>query len=189
MSNDKIHVFINRNKYELHGHTHTGRALKEVASIPLGDVLFLQKPGDDEVIANDASVRLKNGDHLHSQPPADYGDEKRYGNIAELPQPDGWKFIIYTGFQVPPEYRPHVVRLLVKLPPTFPDAQPDMFWISPSVVVGSTGASPMGAAMEALLGEQWQRFSWHLAAGAWRPGVSDMRDYLRCILARFERRN
>lgn len=189
MPNDKIHVFINRTKYDLDSPVQTGRALKELAAIPLGDVLFLQQPKDDEVIGNDTVVTLKNGDHLHSQPPADYGDERRYDSLVELPQPDRWRFMIFNSFQIPDAYRPNLVRLLVKLPPAFPDAQPDMFWISPSVTVDATGASPMGASVENLLGEPWQRFSWHLAAGAWRPGISDLRDYLRCVLARFERRN
>ena len=189
MANDKIHVFINRTKYDLASATHTGRALKELAGIAQGDVLFLQQPGDDVVVANDSTITLKNGDHLHSQPPADYGDGQRHGAVTDLAQPNGGRFLIYSDFQIPPEYRPSSVRLLVKLPPTFPDAQPDMFWISPSVVVAATGASPMGTSVEELLGQPWQRFSWHLAAGAWRPGVSELRDYLRCIIGRFERRN
>jgi hypothetical protein len=63
------------------------------------------------------------------------------------------------------------------------------FWIQPQVVVAATGASPGGTTMETLLGQTWQRFSWHLAAGAWRAGVSDLRDFLRCIIGRFERRD
>ena len=68
-----IHVFINKQKYKLEHAVQTGSALNNCAGIPLSDVLFLQRPGDDEVIGNDAKVTLKNGDHLHSQPPADYG--------------------------------------------------------------------------------------------------------------------
>ena len=68
-----VHVLINKKKYELQNPVQTGASLKQVAGIPPTDVLFLQASGDDEVIANDAAVTLKNGDHLHSQPPADYG--------------------------------------------------------------------------------------------------------------------
>src|SRR5690349_8367542 len=74
MSHHKsIHIFINKRKFELDNPVQTGASLKQLAGIPLQDVLFLQSHGDDEVIANDAKVTLKNGDHLHSQPPADYG--------------------------------------------------------------------------------------------------------------------
>ena len=41
--------------------------------------------------------------------------------------------------------------------------------------------------LENILGRDWQRFSWHLAGGAWKPGVSTLRDFLRCIAARFLR--
>ena len=68
-----IHIFINKRQYEIHDPVQTGASLKQLAGIPLNDVLFLQRPGEDEVIPNDKKITLKNGDHLHSQPPADYG--------------------------------------------------------------------------------------------------------------------
>jgi len=185
----RIHVFINRKKYELDDQVQTGRALKELAGIPLTDVLFLEQPGDDLVVANDAKITLRNSAHLHSQPAADYGDEQRHGDVQELRQPGGWTFVVYRDFRLPSEFRPDKVDLLVKLPPTFPDAAPDMFWTLPQVTVASTGTSPRGTTMETLLGKPWQRFSWHLAAGTWRAGVSDLRDFLRCVIGRFERRD
>jgi hypothetical protein len=57
------------------------------------------------------------------------------------------------------------------------------------VTVASGGASPRGTTTENLLNAPWQRFSWHLSPGAWRPGVSTLRDFLRCIIGRFERRD
>lgn len=184
-----IHIFIDRKKFELHDPVQTGHSLKELAGIPLGDVLFLDQPGDDLVIKNEAKVTLKDRAHLHSQPAADYGDEQRYREVSELPQPDGWTFLVYRDFQIPAEYRPDRVDVLVKLPPTFPDAAPDMFWVSPHVTVASAGVSPRGTTTENVLNASWQRFSWHLSAGAWRPGVSTLRDFFRCIIGRFERRD
>ena len=69
----KIQVFINRKEYYLEDPLQTGTSLKKLADIPLEDVLFLQQPGEDQVIPNETKVTLKDGDHLHSQPPADYG--------------------------------------------------------------------------------------------------------------------
>jgi hypothetical protein len=63
-----IHIFINKKKYEIDNPIQTGASLKNLAGIPLSDVLFLQRPGEDEVIPNDTKITLKNGDHLHSQP-------------------------------------------------------------------------------------------------------------------------
>lgn len=193
-SKHPIHVFINKTKYELESPVATGTALKALAGIVSADVLFLQRPGDDEVVANDGQVTLKNGDHLHSQPPADYGAPAAMDLGAELgvgratvhPGPDSWSFVVLSDFRLPAGYEPSLVRLLIKLPPTFPDAAPDMFWVSPSVRT-SGGALPRATSAERLLGEDWQRFSWHLAADAWKPGVSTLRDFLRCVAARFQR--
>ena len=59
MNQKPIEVFINRKKYHLDDPIQTGTSLKKLAGIPLGDVLFLQQRGEDEVIANEAKVALK----------------------------------------------------------------------------------------------------------------------------------
>lgn len=184
-----IHIVIDRKRFELHDPVQTGQFLKELAGIPLGDALFLDQPGDDLVIKNEAKIKLEDGAHMHSQPAADYGDDQRYREVVELPQPDGWTFMVYRDFQIPSEFRPERVDVLVKLPPTFPDAAPDMFWVSPPVTIGPGATSPRGTSIETVLGAPWQRFSWHLAAGAWRAGVSTLRDFVRCVIGRFERRD
>lgn len=194
-----IHVFINKQKFDLTDPVQTGASLKALAGIALSDALFLQQPGDDLVITNGASVTLKNGSQLHSQPPADYG---ALGATALTPMeladagvdparvsvhagPDNWSYVVISGYQLPAGYLPQTVQLLVKLPPTFPDAAPDMFWVLPAVRAPS-GSAPRATSSERLLGEDWQRFSWHLAAGAWTPGTSTLRDFLRCVASRFQ---
>ncbi len=187
-----ITVTINRVDYRFDERVQTGRSLKERASIALGDVLFRQRPHEDEVIANDTTVKLKRRDCFHSAPPADYGspdlDQASVGfaSFEIVPQPEDWSFLIINDYPVPGAYSPAAVRLLVKLPPTFPDAAPDMFWVSPEVKT-SAGAAPQGTTSEPLLGTSWQRFSWHLLPNAWRPGVSTLRDFLRTVRTRFEK--
>ena len=137
-------------------------------------------------------MTLKNDDHLHSQPPADYGwgAALNAGIPTERatlhPEPGGWQLLVISDFELPGGFQPARVDLLVKLPPGFPDAAPDMFWICPAAHTAS-GNVPRSTMSERLLGRNWRRFSWHLAAGAWKPGVSELRDFLRCIRARFLR--
>lgn len=189
-----IHVFINKTKYELDDPLQTGASLKRLANIKLEDVLFLQAHGEDQVVANDAKVTLKNGDHLHSQPPADYGLDAKQLHDAGIhpsqatiyPQQGGWSFLVVSGYPLPTGFQPGAVDLLIKLPPGFPDAQPDMFWVYPAVKTAN-GRLPRATCMEHLLDKQWQRFSWHLGAGAWQPGVSTLRDFMRCISGRLHR--
>ncbi len=190
----QIHVFINKRKFELDSAVQTGASLKQLAGIALADVLFLQQPGDDQVVANDARVTVKNGDHLHSQPPADYGIASSIlaeagiasERAAIVRQPDGWSFLVISDYEIPSGFQPNRVQLLLKLPPAFPDAAPDMFWVYPEVKAPS-GSLPRATSTERLLDQNWQRFSWHLASGAWKPGTSTLRDFLRCVTARFLR--
>lgn len=196
MQTRTISIFINDRQYELTEATQTGAALKRLAEIPLTDVLFLQQPCEDKVIANEAAITLESCACLHSQPPADYGrgpaiDAEALGATSGfdvLPQPDGWTFVVVHDYALPHGYQPGSVKLLVKLPPLFPEAQPDMFWVAPALKT-SAGAEPAGTSLEQVLGAAWQRFSWHLKPGAWKPGVSTLRDFMRCIRARFERSN
>ena len=195
-----IHVFINKVKYELASPVTTGAALKDLAGLAAADVLFLQQPREDEVIANDQTITLKNGDHLHSQPPADYGaganpeitvalEQELEGHSVTFHQgPDGWTFVVIAGYRLPSGYDRAEVELLVKLAPSYPDAAPDMFWVSPAIHTAS-GALPRATTTERLLGRDWQRFSWHLASGTWAPGIRNMRDFLRAVAARFQRQD
>ncbi|MBI1948533.1 MAG: multiubiquitin domain-containing protein [Deltaproteobacteria bacterium] len=192
----EIHVFINRKRFELKDPVQTGKALKELAGIPLTDVLFLRQPGKDAVIGNDEKVKLKDGDHLYSQPAADYGNASlQVSSVLDglegftlQRQPDGWTFAIHDAYELPDAYLPRVVRLLVKLPPTFPDAAPDMFFVTPILRV-MNGGPPRGTSATNILGQAWQQFSWHLKPGAWMPGVSTFRDFMRCVRSRLEKRD
>lgn len=193
----KIQVFINRKQYHLEDPTQTGTSLKKLADVPLEDVLFLQQRGEDEVIANETKITLKDGAHLHSQPAADYGsppaDLLRDAGVAPERlslhhEAAGWIFLIISDYLLPVGFTPNRVQLLVKLPPGFPDAAPDMFWLRPAVRTAN-GCLPRSTCNERLLGNEWQRFSWHLSSGAWTPGVSNLRDFLRCVAARFFRKD
>ncbi len=191
-----IRIYINKVEYRIDSPKQTGKSLKKLAGIPACDVLFLEGPCEDQVIKDDAEVVLRECDRLHSQPPANYGftrnlvaeagiDEER---VSVHPQPGGWHFIVISGFRLPDGYSPEVVELLVKLPPLFPDAPPDMFWVRPAVTLAN-GRLPRSTTNENLLGGPWQRFSWHLVAGAWKPGSSTFRDFMRCVHGRLLRRD
>lgn len=69
-----VTVTINDAPYEFHNPHQNGRSLKAHAGIPTTDVLFLDRPGEDEVIPDDARITLKCEDHFHSSPPANYGN-------------------------------------------------------------------------------------------------------------------
>lgn len=187
-----VTVKINRKEYTFADRHQTGQSLKASAGIPLTDVLFLDRPHEDEVIPNDKKVTLHRDQCFHSEPPANYGSpidaaSVGFARFELLPQPDGWKYLVVHDYPIPDGYAPKVSQLLLKLPPLFPDAAPDMFWLNPHVRT-SSGSMPQGSSVEAVLDAQWQRFSWHLKPGAWLPGISTLRDFMRCVRARLEKR-
>ncbi len=92
-----------------------------------------------------------------------------------------WTSIIISGYQLPPGYDHAVVDMLVRLPPGFPDAAPDNFWIAPAIRRRS-GAFPTNAdRTETHHGRTWQFFSRHLTVARWRPGIDDLRSWLNTI--------
>lgn len=94
---------------------------------------------------------------------------------------NGWTFIVVEGYRLPYGFSQSTVDLLLHLHPQFPDVPPDMFYVHPRVTLATTGAAPQasGTNLDAL-GFSWQRFSRHLAQGAWLPG-DDLRTWLAAV--------
>ncbi len=88
--------------------------------------------------------------------------------------------VVVTGFPTPAGLTPVASDLLIRLPPGFPDAGPDMFWLSPGVTTAAGGVIPGTEQTENYLGRQWQRWSRHIG-GQWRPGIDNLDTYLAYI--------
>lgn len=73
--------------------------------------------------------------------------------------------------------------VLVKIPPGYPVTPLDMFWVCPALRLAD-GRTPTAAdSHEPHEGRSWQRFSRHLPAGSWRPGIDSLRTFLPRVLA------
>lgn len=95
--------------------------------------------------------------------------------------------LVIKGFALPAGYQPSEVDLLLRLPVQFPQAPPDMFWIDPVVSYANGGIPPQTQAREIYVGRTWQRWSRHFGQSHWRPGIDDLRSYLRLIRSTLER--
>src|SRR5437667_11064415 len=90
--------------------------------------------------------------------------------------------IVVGTFSVGEGFNQPTTNLLLRVPRTYPDAGPDMFWTSPELLL-ATGSVPQAAeSMENYLGRQWRRFSWHKAA--WNPRIDNLHGYLEFIRRR-----
>ena len=100
---------------------------------------------------------------------------------SALPE-GGYVCLVVPGFRIPPGYQQSSSDLLVRLPPGFPDAQPDMWWFDPPLRIAASGAMPPNTDVtESYVSRTWQRWSRHFPAGAWRPGRSGVESYLTLI--------
>ena|SRR3989442_3160897 len=106
-------------------------------------------------------------------------------NIAfELTSTTGWINVIIKGYRLPGAYVPETCDLLLRLPPGYPNANPDMFWTTPGVRLRN-GAAPLAAdVVETYDGHNWQRWSRHNQT--WRAGTDSIQTKLRAVRTELE---
>ena len=104
--------------------------------------------------------------------------ERRGFVLQQHPQPHGWLFFVISNYLLGRAFTPTTSDLLVKIPPTYPYAGLDMFWVQPEVRLAN-GTMPANSSLETLLDRQWLRFSWHPAN--WRYGVDNLSTFLSFI--------
>jgi hypothetical protein len=75
--------------------------------------------------------------------------------------------LLLRNFPTSELYNRPRVTVLVRLPRVNPDAGPDMFWTDPDLTLADGSVPLAGNLIEAHLGSNWRRFSWH--HGPWKP--------------------
>lgn len=107
---------------------------------------------------------------------------KDKGFEFEVVAESGLTNLIIKNYPLPPGFDQKQTDLLIRLPAGFPDAPPDMFWVDPEIKLAKTGVhAPASDNFESYVSRTWQRFSRHLAQGAWRPGVDSLESWLHSI--------
>lgn len=99
---------------------------------------------------------------------------------ATLIEADGMANVEIVGYPAPRYYNKTSIELLLRLPLSYPNGKPDMFWTNEDFLL-KDGRVPKGAeAIETWLGKRRRRFSWHIATN-WNPGVDSLVTYLEFI--------
>jgi len=80
--------------------------------------------------------------------------------------------LIIERYPLPEGYSETAVKLLLEVPPGYPDAGLDMFWVHPTIKFSKNDQLPQAAdSMEPKCDDlSWQRFSRH--GYPWKPGDS-----------------
>lgn len=109
--------------------------------------------------------------------------------FAEYPA-GGMTLLVIEGYELPAGYDPPAVDLLLQIPSSYPDGKIDMWWVHPHVVFAASRRRPVNADVTQSFaqfapepGRVWQRFSRH---PQWRPGVDDLRSFLRALRSTLE---
>jgi len=96
-----------------------------------------------------------------------------------LQAPDGIHLTI-VRFVFPDAYQPTTASLRIVLPPGYDNANPDMFWTRPNVMLCNGRFPKTADVIQQFADGPWQRWSRHFAEG-WRPGIDGIRTYLASI--------
>jgi hypothetical protein len=90
--------------------------------------------------------------------------------------------LVLKNFPVGNGYSVANCDLLLKVPKSYPDAGPDMFWTDPRLTLANGQIPQSGEAIEAFIGGQWRRFSWHRSS--WNPNVDNMHGHVEFVRKR-----
>lgn len=203
----KTPIHIDGTKYRPEGRYLTGAQLRRVPSPPVSHDrdLWLDIVDElDKLIEEDEVVELKNNMRFFTVPRVinpgqgitpnggagpmvalvavlreqDQSFLDSLGCSVTLDVSDGFVNVVLADFPTQGLDQRHV-DLLLRLPIGFPDATPDMFWVSPSLTAKGA-AIPGTEVTENYLGQSWQRWSRHIG-DQWRPGVDNLETYLAYV--------
>lgn len=114
-------------------------------------------------------------------------EELRAGSYnIEIHEDPDFINLVFKGFPLCAGYSAAESDLLLRVPRSYPDAGPDMFWIDPGITLDS-GQIPQAAEnIETYLGKTWRRFSWHRPGNGWNPTIDNVHGQIEFIHRRLK---
>lgn len=110
---------------------------------------------------------------------------ERFPTARRSPMANGGVLIEIPDFVVPPGWNIRTGTVIFFLPPGYPSAQPDCFWLEPGPVRLAGGQTPQAANDGNPIpgvGMRGTWFSWHLQS--WNPNRDNMSTYVNVIAQR-----
>lgn len=91
------------------------------------------------------------------------------------------QWLLLHGWRLPTGFAVSQVSLALLIPPSYPDAQLDMVYVTPAIV--RNDGKPINAVSNMdVCGGSWQRWSRHRSgANPWRPGIDDIASHLSMV--------
>lgn len=104
------------------------------------------------------------------------------GFAVVLTDSDGMACAVFSEYPLPRGYNRSSSDLLLRLPLSYPNGKPDMFWLESDVVLLNGSAPKSAEPIETYIDRKWRRFSWHMTN--WNPAQGDLRTYLEFVNSR-----
>lgn len=101
------------------------------------------------------------------------------GYEVEIVEADGVINLIFVNYSIPPIYNKPSTTLLLRLPQSYPNGNPDMFWTDTDLLCANGKTPTKADTLENHIGKQWRRFSWH--PQGWNPGIGNLCMYLEFV--------
>lgn len=106
-------------------------------------------------------------------------DLREQGYSVEVCEAEGYFQIVFHNFNLPSSYTKPSTELLIKLPMSYPNGRPDMFWTDVDLGLNGKKLPDQANVIETIMGKQWRRFSWH--PQNWNPGCDNLTTYLEFV--------
>src|SRR5258708_21640224 len=112
-------------------------------------------------------------------------DELRSQYQIEVKEEPDTINLMFAQFALGDGYSVAHTDLLLRIPRSYADAGPDMFWTTVEVVLAGGQIPQTAESIERYVDRDWRRFSWHRAASSpWNPNTDNLHGYLEFIRRR-----
>jgi len=97
----------------------------------------------------------------------------------EIIEDSGFINLIFKDFPLGDGFNMAASDLLLRVPRSYPDTGPDMFWTEPALTLANGQIPQSTDSIETHLGRSWRRFSWHRQP--WNPTIDNLHGHIEFI--------
>ena len=98
---------------------------------------------------------------------------------VDVTEAEGWFNVVFSNYPLPSGFNKAVTQLLIKLPLSYRNGKPDMFWVDEDLTLKEGGVPKSADSIEQALEKKWRRFSWH--PQNWNPATDNLTTYLEFV--------
>ncbi|MBY5477116.1 hypothetical protein HFO84_07190 [Rhizobium leguminosarum] len=154
--------------------------------LSVGDEIDLRTPGIEKIrltakdVSNGEARTAPSRDFALLEADESYLDD--FGLRWETRNSDGHRWLIIHDYRVPAGYTVTSTTLALMIPPTYPQAQIDMFYAYPPLQRATGVAIPATEALQSIVGLSFQRWSRHRGSVVpWNPQRDNVVTHLALV--------